>query len=748
MKHAFSAPGSKWSVWLAFACLMFALFLPISARAQTLATIVNPANGATNVDPGAPFTWNPVSGAQGYYVWVGTSKGTKNVYQSGALGTNVTSVSPQGLQTNATYYLRLWTEINGCWCVNDSIDTTFTTGYGTAHLTNPANAATNADPYAPFTWNAVPTAQSYTLNIGTVAGGKNVFTSGAILNTSVNVPNLLAQTTYYATLMTQFSTGTLSAASSFTTGAGLAHLKVPIDGAVNVAPGSVFTWNSVSDAQVYDLYIGSTVGAQDVWVSNTTTSTSTTPQGLVANKLYYARMWTEKAGSWFHVDTTFTTGSGTAQLTNPTNGAANVDPYAPFTWTTIANAQSYTIWIGSSIGASDVYNSGPVSATSLNIPGLAQNTAYHARLFTNTSAGSSFVDTAFATGFGMAHLINPAANAANVDPFQPFTWNSVPGAQAYFIYVGTQPGASDIYYSQTIPSSSTSRQVPGLLGAQTYYVKMWTNVNGGWVSINTVFSTAAQALPPDPNAFRNGVQQQTGNVRLMTQGFTNTPIAGTLLAQIVAQDGRTTAFCTEYAETLIQLLFGQRVTSRIRNLSFDANETHVTVEYYDPFLTKWIVADPTFGLVYWNPSTLTGLSVSDLSASIVGQNWTGIQPYVTFTTNNGEVYAHNYYMDPVLLYLNPLPVTTGTVQLPLPNSPAGYFTLHSVSDVGKAAVWVFNFANQSDSAMFGLPGGSTVRVSPAAGVNYSAIIGLPAGWTIVSAPSGMQMLTINRYIYP
>ena len=297
-----------------FTALLLLLFLMVPsylAIGQTLATIIAPADGATNVDPGAPFSWNSVTDAQAYYIWVGSQKGLNDVYQSGSLGTSVTSITPQGLQTNAVYYLRLWTEINGCWCTN-YIDTTFATAYGTAHLTYPPNGATNTDPFAPFTWNAVATAQSYTLNIGSTPGASDVFTQSFINGTSLLVPNLRTNTTYYATLVTLFSSGSLSASTTFTTGTGLAHLISPPNGAVNVPLGSKFTWNSVSDAQVYDLYIGTMIGAQNVWVSNTTNATSVIPLNLAAGTLYYARLWTEKNNTWYYVDTTFTMTSNSA----------------------------------------------------------------------------------------------------------------------------------------------------------------------------------------------------------------------------------------------------------------------------------------------------------------------------------------------------------------------------------------------------------------------------------------------------
>ena len=735
-------------VWcLAVAVFGLVMLASLPAQCQTLATVIAPANAATNVDPGAAFSWNPASSAQAYYVYVGSAVGLSDVYNSASISPTITSITPTGLKVSTTYYLRLWTEINGSWG-GHYVDTVFTTGSGTAHLTSPANGATNTDPFAPFAWNAVPNAVSYTLAIGLTAGAADVFSGSPTTATSITVPGLQANTKYFATLSTQFSSGSSSASSSFTTGTGLAHLITPVNGAVNVSPGSSFTWNSVSNAQVYDLYIGSSLGAQDTYVSNTTTNTSVTPTNLLPTKLYYARLWTEKTNTWSYVDTTFTTGSGgtpTAQLTSPANNASNVDPWAPFAWTTVVTAQSYTLWVGTSIGTSNVYNSGPLTSTSQLIPGLQQNTTYFARLFTQTSSGTAFVDSSFKTGLGLAHLVSPAANATGVDPFTSFTWNSVPGAAAYYLYVGSTPGATDLDNSGSLPSTTTSQLVFGLLGGKTYYITIWTSINGSWQSVASSFSTAPQPLPPDANAFRNTVQQQTGNVRLMTQGTSNTPTAGTPLAQVVAADGRTVALCTEYAKTLAQQLLAQRITARIQDIVFDSNETHVTIEYWDPFLSSWVTADPTFGIVYWNSNTTTGMSVASISAAVAGQNWSSIP--IIYVTANGEIYAHNYYMDPILLYLNPLPLQQNAITQPQANSPAPYLAVHTNADIGKSGMWIFGFANQSDTVTISNPGTGSITLKSGIFTSYSPATSLRTGWSITSAPSGLQILTINRYLY-
>src|SRR5207237_7850778 len=52
---------------------------------ETCALLIYPANGAQNLDPGKPFAWNAVSGADGYWLWVGTAPGANDLVNSGQL---------------------------------------------------------------------------------------------------------------------------------------------------------------------------------------------------------------------------------------------------------------------------------------------------------------------------------------------------------------------------------------------------------------------------------------------------------------------------------------------------------------------------------------------------------------------------------------------------------------------------------------------------------------------------------------
>src|SRR5207302_10744564 len=70
-----------------------------------------------------------------------------------------------------------------------------------------------------------------------------------------------------------------------------------------------------------------------------------------------------------------------------------------------------------------------------------------------------------------------------------FTWSSVPGAQSYYLYVGTTQGAKDLVDSYGL--LTTSYQVPPLPIGQTVWARIWTDVSGVWTYQDISFTTGA-----------------------------------------------------------------------------------------------------------------------------------------------------------------------------------------------------------------------------------------------------------------
>jgi hypothetical protein len=716
--------------------------------APVLAQLSFPANGATNVPPNRPvLTWSSVGDAQAYYVYIGSSQGAKDIANSGTIiGTSYTAPI---LNSGTSYWVRLFTEIGGSFSYY--VDTTFTTGVSPALITAPANNAKNVSTSPTLTWTSVNGA-TYTLAIGSTPGGSDVYNSGSLSTTSATVSNLQGLTTYYVTLTTVSSAGSAQTTSQFTTAPVLAQLSSPANGATNISPVQlVLAWSRVGDAQAYYVYIGTSQGAKDV-VNSGSLSTSTTSFSapvLNPSSTYYIRLFTEIGGSWgYYVDSSFTTAAGTSFVSFPANHATNVDPYLTMTWSTVSNAQSYSVSIGTTAGGSNVFQSGPVIVTSLFVPGLQTNTTYYVTLVTTSAGGTGTSSMSFTTGYGIAHITSPVNGATNVSPFAPITWTSISIATGYYVWIGTTPLGRDVDNSGAMSPSATSMIPQGLIGGQTYYATMYTQENGNWfqASPSIQFTTAVQPVPTNQASYWANVESLVASVRMMTQGMTNNPIPGTLLAQFVAADNRTTAFCTEYAETLEQTLLSNSISARIRHSTFNGTNTegHAFNEYYDLTLNKWVQADSDFGAVYLNTSAGTGMGLADINANVVAQNWSTIAASIVYVSTYGDQVFKAYYMDPILLFLNPLPPTSATITLPLANSPTRYLV---EGTVGAKGFFVFSFVNQTDTVTISDPVKGTLTLGPNNGTIYSIDTGLNTGWSITSAPTGLGVWNIERVMF-
>src|SRR5689334_20135638 len=83
-----------------------------------ISTLTYPTNGAIDVATGQTFQWQPVGGAQTYYLYVGTTLGAKDVINTGELP-GLQWVAPS-LPDSQLLYARLWTKYANVWRYSDS----------------------------------------------------------------------------------------------------------------------------------------------------------------------------------------------------------------------------------------------------------------------------------------------------------------------------------------------------------------------------------------------------------------------------------------------------------------------------------------------------------------------------------------------------------------------------------------------------------------------------------------------------
>jgi hypothetical protein len=144
-------------------------------------------------------------------------------------------------------------------------------------------------------------------------------------------------------------------------------------------------------------------------------------------------LWTKAGGIWRFTDRTFSVMSLSALFTYPAAGTTSIDPTLPLTWTAVANAQAYYLYLGSTFGARNLVNTG------------------------------------------------------EIDPNYSLTWTTVATAPAYYLDVGSTLGASDLVNSGEI--QGTSYRIRRVLPInRTLYARLWTKFGGVWRYVDRTFT--------------------------------------------------------------------------------------------------------------------------------------------------------------------------------------------------------------------------------------------------------------------
>ena len=151
------------------------------------AAITSPLPGSGLAGSSVTFTWTSATGADAYWLDIGTTVGGFDLYSQGqALATSQTV---NGLPTDgSTVYVRLWTLAGGTWQYHDY---TFKAhGGAKAAILTPAPSTTLSGTSVTFTWTSATGAGAYWLDIGTTVGGFDLYSQGQALATSQTINGL------------------------------------------------------------------------------------------------------------------------------------------------------------------------------------------------------------------------------------------------------------------------------------------------------------------------------------------------------------------------------------------------------------------------------------------------------------------------------------------------------------------------------------------------------------------------------
>ena len=150
-----------------------------------------------------------------------------------------------------------------------------------------------------------------------------------------------------------------------------------------------------------------------------------------------------------------------AQITYPVNGNTSADLTLPIQWSSVAGAQSYYLYVGTTLGAKNVVDTGEISQTSYLATSAPIGVTLYARIWTKLGGAWASSDSTFTAAEvaaqQLATITYPAAGATNADLTQPITWTAGTNAQKYYLYIGSRHSArSDLVDSGELTGALVS----------------------------------------------------------------------------------------------------------------------------------------------------------------------------------------------------------------------------------------------------------------------------------------------------
>ena len=498
-------------------------------------------NRATNLKVGTvtettvKLTWTKSSNATGYQVYIKEKNGT---YENLGSVTNA-NVTISGLEAGKTYYVkvRAYRTVNGTttYATQYSNEVNFTTKSSTSSDDNTSttvNRATNlkvgtvTETTVKLTWTKSSNATGYQVYIKEKNGTYENL--GSVTNANVTISGLEAGKTYYVkvrayrtvngttTYATQYSNEV-----NFTTKGTSSDTDTALGTVTNLKVGTVtettakLTWNKVTNATGYEVYIRTATGSYEK-IGNTT-NTNVTILGLTEGTTYYVKIrafrivnGTTTYAKNYSSEVKVVTDSEEEEITKPaqvTNlKTKNITKTTTdLMWNRVTGATGYEIYLRT---AGTSYSSqGTTTNTYGTLINLTANTTYYAKVRACKTVNGTTVYGDFSTEviFTTAKestaqepdtTINKVLNL-KVDATTTqakLTWDATTDIDGYEIYVNNQ-GKGYISLGKT---SKTSATIIGLVAGKTYNVKVraYKDVNGtityGEFSDEVTFTTTTE----------------------------------------------------------------------------------------------------------------------------------------------------------------------------------------------------------------------------------------------------------------
>jgi hypothetical protein len=480
------------------------------------------------------------------------------------------------------------------------------------------------------------------LGSGTVSGGTATFSSSTLAVGSYSVTAAYSGDSNYSP--------NTSSAQSLTINPVPAAITGPTNGGTLTGASTTFTWSAGAGGVTgYYFHVGTTAGGADLVNIGPLSGTSTTVTLPTNGTTIYVQLQTNFSGgaivlSSINTYTEFT--QSAAAITSPTNGSTLTGASTTFTWSAgTGGVTGYYLHIGTTSGAANLVNIGPLSGTGATVTLPTNGTTIYVQLEThigntileNNNTYAEFTQSA-------AAITSPTNGSTLTGASTTFTWSAgAGGVTGYYLHVGTTPGGVDLV--NIGPLSGTSATVTLPTNGTTIYVQLETHIGNTILENNntyTEFTQSAAAITSPTNGSMLTGASTTFTWSAGTGGVTGyylhvgTTPGGVDLVNIGPLSGTSVTVNLPTNGTTIYV----QLETHIGNTILENNNTYT--EYAPPA----VITSPT------NGSTLTGASTTFTWSAGTG-GVTGYYLHVGTTPGGVD-----------LVNIGPLSGTSATVTLP------------------------------------------------------------------------------------
>ncbi|MBI6117747.1 T9SS type B sorting domain-containing protein, partial [Salegentibacter maritimus] len=509
----------------------------ISFTTETIATIPNctsitsPLDGATEVSISENISWDAVPNADGYYVNIGTTPGGNDLVNNAELTT--TNYSPTtDFPENTTIYVSVtpYNAIgNATGCPEISFTTeTIATIPNCTTISSPVDGATDVSITENISWDAVPNADGYYVNIGTTPGGNDLVNNTELTTTSYSpATDFPENTTIYVSVTPYNAIGNATGCPeiSFTTESfanpsvpDCTTITSPLDGATEVSISENISWDAVQDTDGYYINIGTNPGGNDLVNNTDLTTTSYTPTtDFPENTTIYVSVtpYNEVGNATGCKEISFTTETiatipNCTTISSPVDGATDVSTNEDINWEAVQDADGYYINIGTTTGGNDLVNNAELTTTTYSpTTDFPENTTIYVSVTPYNVVGSatgcteiSFTTESFANPSipNCSTITSPVDSATEVSISENISWDAVQDADGYYINIGTNPGGNDLVNNAEL-TTTTYSPTTDFPENTTIYVSVipYNSIGSATACTEISFTTESFANPSVPD---------------------------------------------------------------------------------------------------------------------------------------------------------------------------------------------------------------------------------------------------------